>query len=367
MNNRRPAVCSSSHDKTIRFWDFETSKEFQVLNGHAEWVAGITFSPFNNGRYLCSGSGDKTIRLWDVETSKSLHVFNGHTGGVWCVEFSPLQSNTSNDNKSNSVGVIGGNGYSICSGSYDNAIRSWDVETTKELTVLKGHEGCVRSVKYLQYETNTLCSGSDDKSIRLWDIRSNKEIHVFKGHTSNVNDIKCSPFVNNSDKATINSIIICSGSYDNTIRFWDIRTNKQLHVIKGNENEDSGIFSLQFSPLKNKERGNKNTDDCVCSVKAGKSKMLIDTFLILLTLMQMHFLHYIKSNSTWYFCCIWKQGHNQSKSYLFMLSFKDERDKKKNICNQVNRSTTTTDIKENKVMISTTNWIVIEHKKKVSL
>ncbi|ETN99735.1 WD-40 repeat protein, partial [Reticulomyxa filosa] len=73
VSNHRPIVCSSSCDKTIRFWDFETSKEFQILNGHYDGIAGIAFSPFNNGRYLCSGSYDKTIRLWDIETSKSLH------------------------------------------------------------------------------------------------------------------------------------------------------------------------------------------------------------------------------------------------------------------------------------------------------
>ncbi|ETN97597.1 WD repeat-containing protein, partial [Reticulomyxa filosa] len=170
-----------------------------------------------------------------------------------------------NNNKSNSIGVIGGNGYTICSGSFDNSIRLWDVETAKELTVFKGYKGYVRSVKYLPNETNTICSGSEDKSVRLWDIRSNKEIRVFEGHNNN----------NNSDGTSIiNSNVICSGSYDNTIRFWDIRTNKQLHMIKGND-EDDGIISLQFLPFRNKEKGSKNTNDsiynvnlCYCSAKS---------------------------------------------------------------------------------------------------
>ncbi|ETO16623.1 hypothetical protein RFI_20717, partial [Reticulomyxa filosa] len=101
-------------------------------------------------------------------------------------------------------------------------------------------------------------------------IRSNKEIHVFKGHTSTVHAIEYSPFVrsnnNNSDGTSIiNSNVICSGSHDNTICFWDIRANKQLHVIKGND-EDGGICSLQFSPFRNKENGSKNTDDSICNV-----------------------------------------------------------------------------------------------------
>ncbi|ETO13660.1 serine/threonine protein kinase, partial [Reticulomyxa filosa] len=141
-NHRQNVICSSSADKTIRFWNVETAKEFQVLNGHTSEVYGIQLSSFYNGRYLCSGSGDRTIRLWDVETSKSLHIFNGHTNLVWCVEFSPPQSiDNSNANKSNSIGVIGGSGYTLCSGSDDKTIRLYDVETAKELTVFKGHEG----------------------------------------------------------------------------------------------------------------------------------------------------------------------------------------------------------------------------------
>ncbi|ETO15374.1 hypothetical protein RFI_21990, partial [Reticulomyxa filosa] len=35
------------------------------------------------------------------------------------------------------------------------------------------------------------------------------------------------------------SNVICSGSFDNTIRFWDIRSNKnQLFMIKGDDKEE---------------------------------------------------------------------------------------------------------------------------------
>ncbi|ETO04835.1 hypothetical protein RFI_32559, partial [Reticulomyxa filosa] len=50
-----------------------------------------------------------------------------------------------------------------------------------------------------------------------------------------------------------NSNVICSGSLDNTIRFWDIRSNKnELYLIKG-EKEDDGIFCLKFIVLKKKK------------------------------------------------------------------------------------------------------------------
>ncbi|ETO33654.1 WD-repeat protein [Reticulomyxa filosa] len=169
-NRRQNVICFSSNDNTIRFWDFKHNKQLQIFNEHTDGVNGIEFSSFNGDRYLCSGSFDNTIRLWDVETSKSLHVFNGHKYSIECVDISPLQSNNknNNNNKMNNIGVIGGNGYTICSGSSDKTIRILDIETTKQFNVFKGHDNYVISVKYGSNELlNTILSGSSDKSVRL--------------------------------------------------------------------------------------------------------------------------------------------------------------------------------------------------------
>ncbi|ETO21859.1 WD-40 repeat-containing protein [Reticulomyxa filosa] len=212
-NHRLNVVCSSSWDKTIRFWDIKNNQQLQLFDQHIYGVYCIEFSPFNGGRYLCSGSIDTAIRLWDVETSKALHVFYGHASSVRCVDISPVQNNNKNDNKSNNIGVIGGNGYTICSGSWDNTIRIWDIETTKQLNLLNGHEKTVNSVKYESSKSkNTILSGSDDKSVRLWDIRSGQQIQMFNGHTSNVYAVEYSPFVVNNIEAGIYSNVICSGS-----------------------------------------------------------------------------------------------------------------------------------------------------------
>ncbi|ETO16698.1 WD-40 repeat protein [Reticulomyxa filosa] len=279
-NHHRNVICSSSHDKTICFWDIKDNKQLQVFNGCTGWVGGIEFSPFNGGRYLCSGSYDKTICLWDVETSKLLYVFKGHEDCVWCVDISPLQSdNNNNTNKSNSIGVIGGNGYTICSGSFDDTICTWDIETAKQLVLFKGHDGWIRSVKYGSNKlrnsdgANTILSGSNDCSVRLWDIRSGQQAQIFKGHSNSVKVVEYSPFVENNSRIGGSSNVICSGSFDNTIRFWDIRSNKNtLHVINGDGFEDCGIFCLKFLLSKKKEMKCNNNSDADVHLCYGSYK-----------------------------------------------------------------------------------------------
>ncbi|ETO22434.1 mycorrhiza-induced NACHT/WD-repeat protein, partial [Reticulomyxa filosa] len=161
-------ICSGSLDNTVRVWDIENDTQIQPFNGHSHFVNCAKFSPYhyhNNRRNVtCSSSFDKTIRFWDIKDNKQLQVFNGHTGTV--SDFSPLQSNSNNENnKSNNIGVIGGSGYTICSGSYDRTIHIWDIETTKKYIVLRGHGNWIMSVKYgLNELGNTILSGSMDKS-----------------------------------------------------------------------------------------------------------------------------------------------------------------------------------------------------------
>ncbi|ETO05272.1 hypothetical protein RFI_32124 [Reticulomyxa filosa] len=171
----------------------------------------------------------------------------------------------------NNIGVIGGNGYSICSGSFDKTVRIWDIETTKQVSLFKGYEYSVRSVKYGSNELlNTILSGSADNSVRLLDIRSGQQIQVFNGHTDTVLSVEYSPFVIENSIGD-NSNVICSGSEDNTIRFWDIRSNKsQLYVIEvGNV-----VSCIKFIELKKRLYVNKKKSNCVNLFYGSKNGLI---------------------------------------------------------------------------------------------
>ncbi|PPQ94076.1 hypothetical protein CVT25_009705, partial [Psilocybe cyanescens] len=63
-----------------------------------------------------------------------------------------------------------------------------------------------------------IVSGSYDKSVRVWDVSMGDELKVLKGHTSLVTSVAFSP----------DGKQIVSGSYDNLVRVWDVLTGDEL-------------------------------------------------------------------------------------------------------------------------------------------
>jgi WD40 repeat protein len=86
---------------------------------------GVAWS--GDQRQVLSGSWDQTVRLWDVETGRCLRVLEGHTGKVRSVAF-------------------GTDKRLALSGSSDNTVRLWDVETGRCLCMLEGHASEVLTV-----------------------------------------------------------------------------------------------------------------------------------------------------------------------------------------------------------------------------
>src|SRR5258708_198600 len=91
----------------------------------------------------------------------------------------------------------------------------------KEQASLGGHSAVVSSIA-LTADGRTLASGSYDATIKLWDLSALKETATLRGHTAGVYSVAFAP-----DGKTL-----ASGSHDDTARLWDVATGREIAAIK---------------------------------------------------------------------------------------------------------------------------------------
>lgn len=66
-------IVTSDRDEKVRVTSFPATHEIEAFCvGHKEFVASVAF--FNNEKLLLSVSGDKTLRFWDYRTGKQVQL-----------------------------------------------------------------------------------------------------------------------------------------------------------------------------------------------------------------------------------------------------------------------------------------------------
>jgi WD40 repeat protein/serine/threonine protein kinase len=160
------------------------------------------------------------IALLDMASGKQRASLKGHKLEAHCIAFSP-------DSKM------------LASGSRDNTIKVWNVESGIEVkTLTPGHVTSSSGIYSVAFspDSRTLASASADAPLTLWDVSRGVVYATLKGHRSQIADLTFSP-----DGKTL-----ASADFAGTVRFWDLPRTPEF-LITGSPT-GAGVLGIAISP-----------------------------------------------------------------------------------------------------------------------
>ena len=268
---------SKFKNSMFQLWNFERNQIY-TINAHPDGILSLAFSP--DGKTVATSGIDNTIRLWNVGTGNEVKTFESRARSADRVKISA-------DGKRISFGLDSFKG-----------IKLWNLFSGEEPKTLpfKGDDWSsgefspdgkifaavikTETVETLSPEGEVISSKETPNSLRLWDVESQREINLIKGYGATIDSVVFSPdgkFIAlvNSDQTIslrematgrearkftfadeeVSKVIFSSAGNtlaylgNNAVTFWNVQTGAKRQLALNNEADElPKIQQAAFSP-----------------------------------------------------------------------------------------------------------------------
>jgi WD40 repeat protein len=204
---------------TVRLLDPATRETIATLDGEAEQVRSVAFSP--DGKLLAAAGGFPAqkgeVKIWDVNARKLVTTITGHHDCIYAAAFSP-------------------DGKTLATASYDKLIKLWNPSTGEEIRTLKDHIDAIYDLAFTPDGTR-LVSVSADRGVKVWNPATGERLYTMSEATDGLNTVA----IDHTGK------YVAAGGFDKTIRIWELGAKSATLKISLIAHEDA-ILRLAFSP-----------------------------------------------------------------------------------------------------------------------
>lgn len=237
-------------DGTVRVWDVNTHQQLLTIPAHEGTIRACAFSPSGS---LIVTADSVDLKFWDANNGEHLRTLD-HKSVTDCAflsderlavtsnELSLIDVNTGETLFSEgaggkgSIGVLGisPDAPVMVTGRGGYNLRLWQADVLADIGGLRGHEGAITSVAFLEPGSRQIASSADDGTIRVWELPRTNEVATFDKHREFVRKVT---FLGDTNR-------IVSGGDDECVRIWEGDAAQELFTIPVGEH---GISALACS------------------------------------------------------------------------------------------------------------------------
>ncbi|WJX92793.1 hypothetical protein P8452_74385 [Trifolium repens] len=218
------------------------------LQGHKKLITGMAIPKGSDKLY--TGSTDGTVRTWDCQTGKCVNVANLGSEVTSLISEGPwifvgllntvmayniqTASQYTLDGPNGQVRAMTVGNDTLLAGAENGVISAWrgSSEADSPFKLVASLQGHTKSVVCLTIGTLTkLYSGSEDQSIKVWDLNTFECKMTLNAHIDTVTSLICW------------KSFLLSGSSDCTIKAWFQTEEGNLEVIHSH-NVENGVVAL---------------------------------------------------------------------------------------------------------------------------
>ncbi len=183
---------------------------------HTDYVSDASFSPDDS--IIVTSSYDKTVKTWSAHNGQLIQTLQDPA----------LPGNITHDSSVTSVAFSPSDGKTIITGSLENKIKLWDINTGQPLHTIQVSVHPYLSGRF-SHDGRKIIIASDIDTVKILNVQTGQPIQTFRDpniqgnatHTGIVNDAKFSPD---------DSKVVTSDT--DTVKIWEVQTGQLILTLR---------------------------------------------------------------------------------------------------------------------------------------